>query len=307
MHGAWGLLWLWVCWFGLRCRGEAQERVRLGLGQTCGGWVVGQCDTNLTCVPTIIFGPEENTYPGVCSLANLPISCVPCSEVECPLKRQGCPAGHVTEPCGCCPQCARQRGQVCGGPHWGRGYCDQGLTCILLLGHARAIPPESGICKVLPGVQSNHMTDLLCPWMNVRKHRKRTGSMILVEVEEEVVPVCVVYGCEVQGDKCVCLERNCSSGTLPLSEDNCEDQLMRSRCNNVSCPAVPVPYCPPDSFLTIPYIPPRQCCPLLPALCTCAFERCPACPRGHHAHRVTRGNGHPGNCCHRYLCTPGEV
>lgn len=79
--------------------------------------------------------------------APLAPGCVPCSGVLCPHARRVCPGGHVTEPCGCCPQCARQMGQVCGGPHWEKGYCDRDLTCTLFTGRSPARPPHTGVCK----------------------------------------------------------------------------------------------------------------------------------------------------------------
>ncbi|KAJ8278923.1 hypothetical protein COCON_G00059890 [Conger conger] len=336
MRTALALLWLW---FWLCCYAE-QEQTRKGLGQECGWAELGRCDTNLTCVPETLTDPGESPGPSVCKPVPQSSGCVPCAEVQCPKAKRQCPGSHVTEPCGCCQHCARQRGQVCGGPHWERGYCDRGLTCTRFLGHVPATPPETGVCKALPGYRVDHWADPHCPWQwgcNIRAgscdcygtqtcqlafayHSMRDCMKTMEEdwryagmTEEELEAEqweCMTNGCEIQGDKCVCMKKSCFSKPPLLSEDDCENQLEQTRCANVSCPIVPVPSCPPDSFLTAPYTPLHQCCPLLPALCTCAFERCPAeptdCPPGHRAHIVTRGDGHPGTCCHRYLCRRGE-
>ncbi|XP_035268171.1 cysteine-rich motor neuron 1 protein-like [Anguilla anguilla] len=336
----WFWLWFWF-WFGLSICGDDPEQTTPGPGQSCDGTTGGRCDRNLSCVPDYTPDPGDEAGAGVCVRVTPPAGCVPCSEVECSLENWECPGGYVIDPCGCCPHCARQRGQMCGGPHWGRGYCDRGLTCALILGNAPATPPETGVCKALPGTQRYPWVDKQCPWVwgcNVRMsscdcygeqtcHRvfryrhlqdcrkvmeeDRLYEMEIIEKmergEEEEEWTCMLMGCKVQEDRCVCQMGSCGS---QLSRGECEKELKRLRCASVTCPVVPVPSCPPDSFLTKPYIPLHQCCPQLPALCTCDFEKCPAkppdCPPGHRAHIVTRGNGRPGNCCHRYLCRPGE-
>ncbi|KAG9351263.1 hypothetical protein JZ751_025155 [Albula glossodonta] len=321
MRVTWVLLWFWVCWFGLCCSGE-DEQMWLSLGQACGGTVQGMCDGNLTCVPREdSFIEGEAIDPGVCALVPPPAGCTSkCSGVQCP-ERLMCRAGVVTDPCGCCTHCARQQGQVCGGRSWERGYCDRGLTCALFQG-------------LIPGLWTDHLADPLCPW--VFGCRVRMGSCdcfglktchsisyrslkecnkYLIEqlywdsvgpyLEEEP---CMYHGCVIEGDRCVCKLQGCDSQAL--TRDACLDLLEMTRCSNVSCPKLAVPTCPHDSFLTEPYTPPKQCCPLVPALCTCNFVKCPsapsACPPGHRVHRISKGNGHPGNCCNRYQCRPGE-
>ncbi|XP_036378561.1 cysteine-rich motor neuron 1 protein-like [Megalops cyprinoides] len=336
MHTDWVLLWLWTCWLGLYCPTEGQKQARPGLGQNCDGTFGGRCDTNLTCLPVYVYDYESGT--GVCSPATLAPGCIPCSEVKCPRGKRRCPRAHVTDPCGCCSDCARQRGQVCGGPHWERGYCDGGLTCAMLLGQARAMPPQTGVCKVLPGRQPDALADPLCPWVwgcnvrvgncdcygvqtcrsyfsyhsleDCRKSLWDFEHYIPGEDELDKEEPCWEKSCEVEEGQCMCYWRICNPHIPPISKEACEDQLRRGKCYNVSCPEVPLPSCPSDSFLSEPYTPPDHCCPLLPAACTCNFETCPSkppkCPPGQYAHQLTRGNGRPGTCCHRYLCVPRQ-
>ncbi|KAG5275966.1 hypothetical protein AALO_G00126470 [Alosa alosa] len=151
-------LWLW--WTLLRgsCQTEETWPVILGQGQPCGVGIEGVCGANLTCVTE----EEQASATGVCTTP-LDTDCVPCTSVQCPPNRRVCPGGYVTEPCGCCPHCARQQGQLCGGPHWSRGYCDRDLTCSQITGLLPATPPQTGVCKVLPGHQTDFLADPLCP------------------------------------------------------------------------------------------------------------------------------------------------
>ncbi|XP_035636633.1 cysteine-rich motor neuron 1 protein-like isoform X1 [Oncorhynchus keta] len=326
----WVYLGLWV--FLLGCStSQLHGQVILGKGEVCGGAVEGQCDTNLTCVSVKPADKELTPSAGLCSPPLAP-GCVPCSGVLCPHARRVCPGGHVTEPCGCCPQCARQMGQVCGGPHWEKGYCDRDLTCTLFTGRSPARPPHTGVCKVLLGHQADPLADPLCPWMwgcNVRAGacdcyslqtchaafsyhsldqclKTMRGDELWSEMEEQGEHTCVEWGCELQGSQCVCMERSCYSPTPLFSEDTCENMLQRARCSNVKCPEVQDPSCPADSFLTEPYIPHGQCCPLVPAICTCNFDKCPlappTCPPGQQVHGVESRDGLPGACCHQYQC-----
>ncbi|XP_010870103.1 cysteine-rich motor neuron 1 protein [Esox lucius] len=327
---------LGLCVFLLGCGSSPLlQGTLLGKGEPCGGSVEGQCDANLTCLSVTLGGDKEETPRGkVCSPPLAP-GCVPCSGVQCPRVRRTCPGGHVTEPCGCCPQCARQKGQVCGGPSWENGYCDRGLTCTLFTGHSPALPPHTGVCKVLPGKPLERllqpMEDPLCPRVsgcNIRVgycdcyslqtchhvffypsldeclKAKREDELWSERNEENREWTCMKWGCELQENQCVCMERSCSSPSL--SEDACEDLLQKARCSNVSCSEVPVPSCPDDSFLTESHIPPGKCCPLVPAVCTCNFEECPVapqnCPPGQLVQHVEGGDGRPGSCCNRYQC-----
>lgn len=262
------------------------------------------CRAPLTCMNSLESGEA------VCMTRPPHNYCAPCASVKCPRKRGGCRGGIVTEPCGCCRDCARLHGQLCGGPHWTRGYCDQGLTCSQITGLQPANPPETGVCKVLPGHQTDAWADPLCPWqygcsvrvgncdcyfqqtcqlgfsyrtyedchkvmMEDRFFWEHDGNpQDYEEAEGKRQMECKEWHCKVQEGHCVCGERTCDPKTLPLSENACHNLLLHSKCRNVTCPEVPLPPCPADSMLTEPFTPPGKCCPLVPSLCTCDFKKC---------------------------------
>ncbi|XP_062411991.1 cysteine-rich motor neuron 1 protein-like isoform X3 [Sardina pilchardus] len=322
-------LWLW--WTLLRgcCQTEETVPILLGQGQPCGVDIEGVCGANLTCVT----GDGQASATGVCTTP-LDTDCVPCASVQCPPTRRVCPGGHVTEPCGCCPHCARQHGQLCGGPHWSRGYCDRDLTCSQITGLLPATPPHTGVCKgcnVRTGacdcytLQTCHwvfsyrtLEDCLKVmkedeyyWMGKGGKSEDSEEMEEEEEEEEEEEDCTEWNCEVQEGRCACGERSCDPQTQPLSEEACQDLLLvQANCSNVTCPEVPVPSCPEDSILTQPFILPGSCCPLVPALCTCIFEKCttpvPTCPPGQQLNNTVKANGFPGSCCDLYLCESSE-
>ncbi|CAL4097134.1 unnamed protein product, partial [Meganyctiphanes norvegica] len=64
----------------------------------------------------------------------LSLSCPgPCVRANCDLSRaQGCTAGILEggDPCGCCDVCAKDIGEVCGGPWDTSGICANWLTCL---------------------------------------------------------------------------------------------------------------------------------------------------------------------------------
>ncbi|XP_062312041.1 LOW QUALITY PROTEIN: cysteine-rich motor neuron 1 protein-like, partial [Osmerus eperlanus] len=76
------------------------------------------------------------------------------------------------------------------------------------------------------------------------------------------------------------------------------------KCAGVTCPPLPVPSCPPDSVLSMSYLPPAGCCPSLPPRCTCDPQACvqPSCPAGQRAVMLTQASGLPGNCCSVFQC-----
>ncbi|KAI4897408.1 hypothetical protein NFI96_005673 [Prochilodus magdalenae] len=73
------------------------------------------------------------------------LSCMYCSRLSCPEVLQ-CPGGKVLEPCGCCYECAKQKGEICGGPFDEFGTCDEGLQCVR---HRRQVYSD-GVCKATP-------------------------------------------------------------------------------------------------------------------------------------------------------------
>ncbi|XP_026783928.3 cysteine-rich motor neuron 1 protein-like [Pangasianodon hypophthalmus] len=302
-------------------------------GEKCGGFIEGMCESDFLCLSD--EPKDENIYvEGVCTR----VPACNCSEFQCPPRRRGdCRSGVATDPCGCCVHCAKQKGQVCGGPSWRWGYCDQGLICSLVVGMDSARAPQIGVCKEVPDHLIENFTAILCPI--------RTGCNIHVgncdcyseqschslfrystfeqcrqdQIDEEIhyitgeLPkrdrpayVCMEWGCEVQGCQCVCQERKCDYRTTPLSEAACCNMLKESGCRNASCPEIPPPPCPEDSFISEPHTDPGQCCPVVPAMCTCNFQTCAPkptyCPNRGLPKLVVKGNGHPGTCCDLYEC-----
>lgn len=71
-----------------------------------------------------------------------------CSEFQCPPRRRyGCRTMTINDPCGCCSQCGKPKGQVCGGPSWRYGNCERGLICALTVGLHTVTAPLLGVCK----------------------------------------------------------------------------------------------------------------------------------------------------------------
>ncbi|XP_065131160.1 cysteine-rich motor neuron 1 protein-like isoform X3 [Paramisgurnus dabryanus] len=102
------------------------------------------------------------------------------------------------------------------------------------------------------------------------------------------------------GSGLTCTALNGTGPVLIPAAGVCKEKL---KCADISCPPLSTPECPSDSVLTHLYTPPDECCPTLPAQCTCA--PCPPPPDCSGAYRVvelTQPNGAPGNCCHTYTC-----
>nr|XP_039260366.1 venom protein 302-like [Styela clava] len=53
-----------------------------------------------------------------------------CRGVKCGSLRCGPRVGKVRISCGCCPVCAKQKGDECGGAWFHRGKCDTCLECV---------------------------------------------------------------------------------------------------------------------------------------------------------------------------------
>uniref|UniRef100_A0A7N9AZA5 Insulin-like growth factor binding protein 7 n=1 Tax=Mastacembelus armatus TaxID=205130 RepID=A0A7N9AZA5_9TELE len=59
------------------------------------------------------------------------IACGPCDPAQCaPLPAEGCPAGVLRDPCGCCSVCAAAEGELCGGRRAAARRCGPGLECV---------------------------------------------------------------------------------------------------------------------------------------------------------------------------------
>ncbi|KAI4897405.1 hypothetical protein NFI96_005669, partial [Prochilodus magdalenae] len=57
------------------------------------------------------------------------VMCGPCPDVvSCPEIQ--CPGQKVMQLCSCCPECAKQKGEICGGLFNKIGICDRGLECV---------------------------------------------------------------------------------------------------------------------------------------------------------------------------------
>ncbi|XP_070542671.1 cysteine-rich motor neuron 1 protein-like [Ptychodera flava] len=62
------------------------------------------------------------------------LQCPPCERIHCKPKKASrlqhkCPGSVTTGLCGCCPACAKQIGERCGGKWEAQGKCDRGLVC----------------------------------------------------------------------------------------------------------------------------------------------------------------------------------
>lgn len=79
------------------------------------------------------------------------LHCPPCERIHCSPRRAlrlQCKGGITTGVCGCCPACAKQAGESCGGTWDYLGKCDEGLVCVYQ--ETAASNPDAehkGICK----------------------------------------------------------------------------------------------------------------------------------------------------------------
>lgn len=308
-------MWLYATILKGLCLPVDIHPVTLGRGQSCGGDIEGECAANLTCVIQKILDNNNNFTMGVCK-ESWEKDCIPCAHVQCPYSssRLQCSGGLVTDPCGCCMHCARLRGQSCGGVHWTQGYCDGGLTCSQLTGFLPALPPQTGVCKVLPGFKVDRLADPFCPtktgcyvrlgtcdceslqtchhvfshptyedcYETLRGYEEyfsdaadsESEESEEIEEEDDMDEVCTEWSCEVQQGKCLCAERTCHLEIPPVSEEACQEILAQPNCTNITCPEVPVPVCPEDSMLTEPFTVKESCCSSVASVCTCNFESC---------------------------------
>ncbi|XP_026783927.3 cysteine-rich motor neuron 1 protein [Pangasianodon hypophthalmus] len=331
------VLWIWARMLALMCLlVPGSGYLLLREGEKCGGWVEGGCESGLLCQsdePSSDFFYAE----GVCTR---PVGCN-CSEVQCPPQRRGgCRSRPASDPCGCCSHCPKTKGQVCGGPSWRYGYCDSDLVCALVVGLDSVRPPQIGVCKAVPSHFKDTFSRPLCPvWYGCNVHVGNCDcysqqscfpafsystydacNKVLMEFltydvydsdakkppkPEKPAHVCMEWGCEVQDCECVCQQRKCND-RIPLYEEACCNMLKESGCRNASCPEIPTPPCPEDSFISEPHTDPGQCCPVVPAMCTCNFQTCAPkptyCPNRGLPKLVVKGNGHPGTCCDLYEC-----
>lgn len=79
------------------------------------------------------------------------LHCPSCERIHCSPRRAlrlQCKGGITTGICGCCPVCAKQAGESCGGAWDNLGKCDEGLVCVYQE-HTESKPgaEHKGICK----------------------------------------------------------------------------------------------------------------------------------------------------------------
>ncbi|TTJ69856.1 Cysteine-rich motor neuron 1 protein [Bagarius yarrelli] len=226
-----------------------------------------------------------------------------------------------------------REGEKCG--EWIEGACENGLVCVL------TEPPSEfyaiGACTRLSNCNCSEFQcpprrrNVMCYGLALDpcgccshcsrlvgqvcggpswRYADRMYDINNPEPEPEPVRVCNEWSCEVQGCECVCKYRKCEETNPPLYEEACCSILRQSGCQNATCSEISPPDCPEDSFLSQPHTEPGQCCPAIPAMCTCNFKTCTPkpkyCIQGGYPRLVMKGNGHPGTCCDRYECVKEE-
>ncbi|XP_069804490.1 cysteine-rich motor neuron 1 protein-like isoform X2 [Dendropsophus ebraccatus] len=214
-------------------------------------------------------------------------NCTACEYRKCPPVIRPCPGSgrEAIDPCGCCRHCPKQRGELCGGPDWEYGYCDNSYKCAASNGTGLVDIPNIGVCKELPGY---------------------TTPSHYAEDDDEICPE--QSGCYRVMGTCDCVTKRTCLADFSMSRYDplyCEPQYDdRARlCANVTCPEEEAVRCPHDSMASVPHTPYGQCCPTIPSQCTCDLQQCNhKCPRGRRKVMVWESDGVPGRCCHRYLC-----
>ncbi|KAL4623850.1 cysteine-rich motor neuron 1 protein [Arapaima gigas] len=213
--------------------------------------------------------------------------CLPCDESKCEEPRQ-CSGAVVLGVCGCCPVCAKQRNESCGGVYGLYGTCDRGLRCVIrpALGGASVTQYEVGVCE-----DENWDDDQLLGFEPCNEN--------------------LITGCNIIDGKCECDSlRTCSNPFEFPSQGACQTALKKIEdekpdCSLARCEVQFSPRCPEDSVLIEGYAPPGECCPL-PSRCVCSPAGClrKVCQPGYLNILVSKGSGKPGECCDLYECKP---
>lgn len=106
----------------------------------------------VVCAVITVMSTLESTSSGPQTLSAL--HCPPCERIHCSPRRVlrlQCKGGFTTGVCGCCPACARQAGESCGGTWDYLGKCDEGLVCVYQEpAESKPEAEHKGICK--PGI-----------------------------------------------------------------------------------------------------------------------------------------------------------
>ena len=112
---------------------------------------------------------KKPSIPDIFLQNSLEIQCPPCEKVHCSPRRPRhlrCRGGLVRGVCGCCPVCAKQLDEACGG-HWNYlGTCDKGLIC-----------QAAELSHDFPIEAENDKNDLSTPGKSRRKNRNEPSSV----------------------------------------------------------------------------------------------------------------------------------
>ncbi|KAG9472079.1 hypothetical protein GDO78_021307 [Eleutherodactylus coqui] len=181
------------------------------------------------------FQPAQTAY-----------NCTACEKRKCPPMIPPCPGNEAIDPCGCCHHCAKQEGDICGGPDWEIGYCDGNRKCATINGTGLVEIPDFGVCKEMPAYSKRvdyfEDDDENCPEQHgcykMMGHcdciTKRTcipdfqmsnydpldcepwrddpglyDDDRVVAVAVAVAPPCTHYGCNLVENQCICESSGC--------------------------------------------------------------------------------------------------
>ncbi|XP_022527612.2 IGFBP domain-containing protein [Astyanax mexicanus] len=117
------------------------------------------------------------------------LHCPPCERIHCSPRRSlklQCKGGVTTGVCGCCPTCAKQAGESCGGTWDYLGKCDEGLVCVYPQDPSDSKPEEQhkGICKSVLEVLEKDTCRPDCTWEFCQVHPNEICSARSVAMEK---------------------------------------------------------------------------------------------------------------------------
>ncbi|XP_063807726.1 kazal-type serine protease inhibitor domain-containing protein 1-like [Pseudophryne corroboree] len=161
-------------------------------------------------------------------------NCPPCQVGRCPPVPQRCPAGRVTDHCGCCWQCANVEGQMCDMP-WQRhhlGTCGEELQCRVKAGHSEepqcVCSTQESVCGTDRRTYRN-----LCRLQEAARMKRRVTlrlahrgpcqeAPVLLSSPRDAVAVAgqtVILGCEVSAQPIAELQWKKDGAEVPLPGD----------------------------------------------------------------------------------------
>ncbi|KAM4016548.1 cysteine-rich motor neuron 1 protein-like [Anomaloglossus baeobatrachus] len=258
-------------------------------------------------------------------------NCTACEERKCPPMITPCPGREAIDPCGCCRHCAKQEGEICGGPDWEFGYCDRYYKCAAINGTGLVEIPNIGACKDMPGYSLPSYyaedDDEICPKQSGCYKVMGTCDCVTKrtclpdftldnydrlycdpmydspDFEHLFEYRCTNHGCDLVDNECKCESSGCDRTFQYKDRKSCYKVIRERLCANVTCPEVEPLKCPRDSMATGPHTPYGQCCPTIPSECTCNFKLCNNdCPDGKRKVMARESDGIPGRCCDKFLC-----